>query len=35
MENIFIGRQAIYDKQLKVSAYELLSRSNADQIYNL
>ena len=31
MENIFIGRQAIYDKQLKVSAYELLSRSNADQ----
>ena len=30
MENIFIGRQAIYDKQLKVSAYELLSRSNAD-----
>ncbi len=28
MENIFIGRQAIYDKQLKVSAYELLSRSN-------
>ena len=30
MENIFIGRQAIYDKQLKVSAYELLSRSNAE-----
>lgn len=30
MHNIFIGRQAIYDKELKVSAYELLSRSNAD-----
>jgi len=30
MENIFIGRQAIYDKELKVSAYELLSRSNAE-----
>jgi len=30
MENIFIGRQAIYDKQLKVFAYELLSRSNAE-----
>jgi len=30
MKNIFIGRQAIYDKQLKVSAYELLSRSNAE-----
>lgn len=28
MNNIFIGRQAIYDKKLKVSAYELLSRSN-------
>lgn len=28
MENIFIGRQAIYDKQLNVFAYELLSRSN-------
>ena len=31
MENIFIGRQAIYDKQLNVFAYELLSRSNAKQ----
>ncbi len=31
MHNIFIGRQAIYDKELKVSAYELLSRNNADQ----
>lgn len=31
MENIFIGRQAIYDKNLAVSAYELLSRSNAEQ----
>lgn len=30
MQNIFIGRQAIYDKQLKVSAYELLSRSNSE-----
>lgn len=30
MKNIFIGRQAIYDTQLKVYAYELLSRSNAD-----
>ena len=30
MHNIFIGRQAIYDKDLKVSAYELLSRSNAE-----
>lgn len=30
MENIFIGRQAIYDKQLKVSAYELLSRNNTE-----
>ncbi|MDH5395326.1 MAG: HDOD domain-containing protein [Gammaproteobacteria bacterium] len=30
MKDIFIGRQAIYDKQLKVSAYELLSRSNSD-----
>lgn len=30
MENIFIGRQAIYDKQLNVFAYELLSRSNAE-----
>lgn len=30
MSNIFIGRQAIYDKQLKVSAYELLSRSNSE-----
>lgn len=30
MHNIFIGRQAIYDKELKVSAYELLSRSNAE-----
>ncbi len=28
MENIFIGRQPIYDKQLNVFAYELLSRSN-------
>lgn len=28
MNNVFIGRQAIYDKELKVSAYELLSRSN-------
>lgn len=31
MDNVFIGRQAIYDKQLKVSAYELLSRSNSEQ----
>ena len=30
MNNIFIGRQAIYDKQLNVFAYELLSRSNAE-----
>lgn len=30
MHNIFIGRQAIYDRDLKVSAYELLSRSNAE-----
>jgi len=30
MNNIFIGRQAIYDKQLKVYAYELLSRSNSE-----
>lgn len=30
MHNIFIGRQAIYDKHLKVSAYELLSRSNSE-----
>lgn len=30
MHNIFIGRQAIYDKQLNVAAYELLSRSNAE-----
>ena len=30
MEHIFIGRQAIYDQQLKVFAYELLSRSNAE-----
>ncbi len=30
MNNIFIGRQAIYDKHLKVSAYELLSRSNSE-----
>lgn len=30
MDNIYIGRQAIYDKQLNVSAYELLSRSNAE-----
>lgn len=30
MQNIFIGRQAIYDKKLKVSAYELLSRSNSE-----
>ena len=31
MQNIFIGRQAIYDKQLNVFAYELLSRSNSEQ----
>ena len=30
MQNTFIGRQAIYDKQLNVAAYELLSRSNAE-----
>ncbi len=30
MKNIFIGRQAIYDKQLNVFAYELLSRKNAE-----
>lgn len=30
MNDIFIGRQAIYDKELKVTAYELLSRSNAN-----
>ena len=30
MNNIFIGRQAIYDKDLKVTAYELLSRSNSE-----
>ena len=30
MNNIFIGRQAIYDKHLNVFAYELLSRSNAE-----
>ena len=29
MENVFIGRQAIYDKQLNIYAYELLSRSNS------
>lgn len=29
MENIFIGRQAIYDKQLNVFGYELLCRSNS------
>ena len=29
MENVFIGRQAIYDKQLNIFAYELLSRNNA------
>lgn len=31
MEDVFIGRQPIFDKQLKVAAYELLSRSNAEQ----
>ncbi len=31
MDNVFIGRQAIYDKKLNVYAYELLSRSNAEQ----
>lgn len=31
MENIFIARQAIYDKQLKVTAYELLSRDNSEK----
>ena len=30
MQNIFIGRQAIYDKQLNVYAYELLSRGNSE-----
>lgn len=30
MDDIYIARQAIYDKQLKVSAYELLSRSNSE-----
>ena len=30
LNNIFIGRQAIYDKNLNVFAYELLSRSNAE-----
>ena len=31
MDNVFIGRQAIYDKKLDVYGYELLSRSNAEQ----
>ena len=30
MENVFIGRQTIYDKNLNVFGYELLSRSNAE-----
>ena len=30
MQNIFIGRQAIYDNKLNVYAYELLSRNNED-----
>lgn len=29
MENVFIGRQAIFDKQLNIFAYELLSRNNS------
>ena len=30
MKNVFIGRQTIYDKNLNVFGYELLSRSNAE-----
>ena len=35
MNNIFIGRQAIYDKQLNVAAYELLSRRNSEHNFAL